>query len=192
MAQGGELENNWYCIRTNLKQEHIAAACLRMYREIEVYNPQISRRKSTIRGPVWFTESLFPCYIFARFALKDHLQHVKFTSGVANLVHFNHHYPIIPEEAIEDIRASMGHEEKIVVDPALHPGDQVEISGGCFHGMNGVVLRYRPAQERVAILMDFLGNQTQVTLSADSVVPKRDDRFGNRKTGEDQKGGDSQ
>ena len=57
----------WFCLRAQPKREHIAAACLRQNSEVEVFCPRVRFRKHTNRGPVWFVESMFPGYLFARF-----------------------------------------------------------------------------------------------------------------------------
>jgi transcriptional antiterminator RfaH len=57
----------WFCLRSQVKREHLAAACLRQYPEVEAFCPRVRFRKRTTRGPVWFVESMFPGYLFARF-----------------------------------------------------------------------------------------------------------------------------
>jgi len=56
----------WFCVRSQPKHEHIAAARLRES-GLEVFLPRIRFKKHSVRGPVWVTEALFPNYLFARF-----------------------------------------------------------------------------------------------------------------------------
>ena len=63
--------DSWFCLRAQPKREHIAAACLRQISEVEVFSPRVRFRKHTNRGPVWFVESMFPGYLFARFDYRD-------------------------------------------------------------------------------------------------------------------------
>src|SRR5436190_16836082 len=56
--------NDWICIRSHLKREHIAAANLRQIQGVEVFNPQLRLLRLTCRGRAWRVESLFPNYIF--------------------------------------------------------------------------------------------------------------------------------
>src|ERR1043165_1914121 len=75
-------EPAWFCVRTHLKNEHSAAAHLCLIPGVEVFNPRIRLLRSTRRGRVWFTESLFPNYVFARFDLESHLDKVMHTPSV--------------------------------------------------------------------------------------------------------------
>jgi transcriptional antiterminator RfaH len=167
-AEGPELA--WFCLRTQLKHEHIAASNLRLLPELEVFNPRIRYRRSTRRGPVWFTESLFPSYIFARFNWREQLRLVHHSAGVASIVHFGTRWPTIPDGVIESLKTQVGAEELRVVQGEPQVGEQVQISGGAFHGLEGIVTRLLPARMRVAVLLEFLGRQTSVEVALSQVV----------------------
>jgi transcriptional antiterminator RfaH len=160
----------WFCLRSQLKHEHIAAANLRRQGCAEAFSPRIRFKRATRRGPVWVTESLFPGYLFARFDWKESLRQVHHTAGVAGVVHFGLRWPTIPDAIIEDLRASVGQEELRVVGETLEPGEEVQISGGAFHGLQGVVTRVMPARARIGVLLEFLGRQSVVEVAADAVV----------------------
>ena len=83
----------WRCIRTHMKREHIAAAHLRQIRGVEVFNPQLRLLRLTRRGRRWSTESLFPNYLFARFALKSMLEKVRYTPAVKVVLRFGDRVP---------------------------------------------------------------------------------------------------
>src|SRR5476651_1851254 len=87
----------WFCIQTHPKHEHIAASFLNKTLGIEVFNPQLKIRRATKRGPVWFTESVFPGYVFGRFNLKNQLVKVRYCCGVTRVVQFNSVYPSVPD-----------------------------------------------------------------------------------------------
>jgi transcriptional antiterminator RfaH len=154
---------SWFCVRSRTRQEHIAAAGLRRV-GIEVMNPRIRFRRVTARGPIWVIESMFPGYVFARFNLKRSLDSVRYSFGVAGVVHFGIFWPVVPEDTIETLRTVVGEEEVRLVEPALNVGDEVEVATGAFSGFHGVVTRIMPARDRVAVLLDFLGRQTTVEL----------------------------
>ncbi len=133
-------------------------------------NPRIRYRRSTRRGPVWFTESLFPSYVFARFDWRSQLRLVHHAAGVGCVVHFGTEWPTVPDAAIADLQAAVGQEELRVVESEPRPGEEVVISGGAFHGLEALVVRLVPARARVAVLLEFLGRQTTVEVSLDAVV----------------------
>ena len=166
----------WFCVRTQPKHEHIAAAHLRQDADISVYLPRIRFKRATRRGPVWFTEALFPNYLFARFDLAASLRRVCHARGVRGVVHFGDRWPIVPEAVIEELRATVGGDEVHVVREELRPGETVQIAGGAFHGLHAVVTRVMPSRERVAVLLEFLGRQTTVELALASVVREGDGR----------------
>ena len=160
----------WFCLRSQLKHEHIAAANLRRQGCAETFSPRIRFKRATRRGAVWVTESLFPGYLFARFDWRESLRLVHHTAGVAGVVHFGARWPTVPDAVIEELRASVGLEELRVVGETLEPGEEVRISGGAFHGLQAVVSRVMPSRARVAVLLEFLGRQSVVEVASDAVV----------------------
>lgn len=165
-ANGG-LE--WFCVQAQPKHEHIGAAHLRQA-EIEVFLPRIRFKKGSVRGPVWVTEVLFPGYLFARFNWQDSLRLVHHTTGVSRVVSFGGKAPRIPDAAMSELKDSVGEKELHVIPEEFQPGEQVQISGGAFHGLTAVVTHVYPARERVRVLLDFLGRQTSVDLPTSSLV----------------------
>ena len=124
LSESQEPQLAWFCLRTQLKHEHIATANLRLLPEVMVFNPRIRYRRPTRRGPVWFTESLFPSYIFARFDWREHLRRVYHAAGVAALVHFGARWPTIPDATMAELRATVGQEEVQVVETQPEVGMQ--------------------------------------------------------------------
>jgi transcriptional antiterminator RfaH len=161
----------WFCLRSHPKREHIAAAQLRQDLEIEVFLPRIRYKRCTRFGPVWTTEALFQNYLFARFDPGACLRRVRNAHAVRGVVHFGDRYPAIPDSVIEDLRSASGPNEMCVVGDTFNPGDPVRISGGPFHGLEAIVTRAMPGQQRVALLLDFLGRQTMAELDGACLVP---------------------
>jgi transcriptional antiterminator RfaH len=150
----------WFCVRTQPKHEHIAAARLVRYAGIEVFHPRIQFRRPTRRGLVSTTESLFPSYLFVRFDLSTCLNLVQYSGGVTGVVHFGTHWPTVPGEVIDSLRQWFGDSEVRQIGSSLAVGDTVTIANGAFAGLEAVVTRIMPGRERVAVLLDFLGRQT--------------------------------
>jgi transcriptional antiterminator RfaH len=160
---------SWYCLRSQPKHEHIAAAHVREL-GFEVFLPRIRFKRSTRRGAVWFTEALFPGYFFARFCLASSLRLLHHTHGVQGVVHFGDHWPTLSEGVVAELRASLGNQPVHTIPDAPQPGENVVVSGGAFHGLTAVVSRVMPSRQRVAVLLDFLGRQTAVDLPWDALV----------------------
>jgi transcriptional antiterminator RfaH len=161
----------WYCVRTQPKHEHIVAASLRLLEDVEVFNPRIRQRRLTRRGPVWFTEALFPNYVFARFELEASLASIRYAMGVSDVVHFGGRWPTIADSEVAALQECMAGQELKTFDVEFSPGDEVTLSEPAFYGVPAVVLASLPAKKRVKVLLDILGRQTIAEVSWDSVVP---------------------
>lgn len=157
-------EPKWYCLRSQPKHEHIAAARLRQCEGLEVYCPRVKIQRSTRRGLVWFTEALFPNYLFARFEMMRWHSLVRSAQGVSGIVRFGDLVPEVPAQVLTDLRAFMGDCEMKTVSFQIAEGDDVEIVEGPFRGQTGVVTRLLPARERVKVLLEVLGGATEVDL----------------------------
>jgi transcriptional antiterminator RfaH len=166
----------WFCLRSQPKHEHIAATRLRSWESVEVFLPRIRFRRPTRRGPVWVTEALFPNYLFARFDWQKSLHLVHHSPGVSGVVHFGLRWPTIPDEVINELRTTLGKDEIHLIPMEVSPGDRVKIAGGSFHGLHAVVTQIMPGQKRVALLLDFLGQQSTVKLDLERVVKEADER----------------
>ena len=117
-----ENELAWYCLRSQPKHEHIAAASLKRLEEVEVYCPRIRFRKATRRGAVWFVEAMFPGYLIARFHFsKLHLA-VRHANGVSTILHFGSQVPRLDDQLIATLRSlCAGAENDVkVIDPEIN------------------------------------------------------------------------
>lgn len=160
----------WFCVRSQPKYEHLAAATLRRNLGLDVVSPRIRFRRATIRGPVWVTESVFPNYLFARFDRGELLREVQHSLGVAGIVHFGPFCPTVPDDVVEELRSMLGEDEIRVLEQELQPGDEIKVAGGVFHGLTAVITRVMPSKTRVTILLNFLGRQTDAEVNVSSVV----------------------
>lgn len=169
MSPENSTDARWYCLRAKPKHEHIAAAHLRLCDGVEVYCPRVRIQRSTRRGLVWFTEALFPNYLFARFEMAQWQAHVRYSQGVSGIVRFGLEYPAVPDKTLEELRNFMSDAELKTVSYVLNEGDSVEIVEGPLRGQNGVVKQLLPARERVKVLLEVLGGTNEVELRLTSV-----------------------
>jgi len=167
---------NWFCLRSQPKHEHIAAAHLKNMEGVEVFLPRVRFQRSTKKGLVWVTEALFPNYLFARFHWATALRQVQAARGVSGVVHFGDRWTVVEEAIIADLKQAFGAEELHTITTPLQPGDTVEIGEGAMRGLQAVVTRVMPARERVAVLLEFLGRQTTIEVPANFVIKEGDVR----------------
>lgn len=160
----------WYCIHTRPKCEHSAASVLRELGGVESFCPRIRFQRSTRRGKVWFVEALFPSYFFARFDASQWLRAVKHSQNVIRVVEFGGVPIQVPDENIAQLRLQMHGSEVHEVHTSIKVGDTVEVTEGPMRGLMGVVESLRSGEERVRILLDFLGRQSLVEVNADKLI----------------------
>jgi len=150
----------WYCARTQPKHEHIAAANVSRRLGLEVFHPRLRLERATRRGVVRTVEPLFPCYIFVRCELREHLSQIRYVSGISSLVHFGDRIPAVPEAVVDELRQCFETEEPMSVGDRLCAGDEVTLVEGALMGSRGLVVKVMPAKQRVQVLLDFLGRTT--------------------------------
>lgn len=151
----------WYCLRSKVKQEHVAAGSLRQLPGVEVFAPRLRFRKPTRRGPVWFVEALFPGYLFARFDWEAQAKAAQYAYGVLGIVHFGAKYAVVPDAVLAALRQSVNEHEISVVAAKLNVGDEVRVVAGPMAGLMVVVQQLLPARERVKVLLEFLGRRVE-------------------------------
>ena len=161
----------WYCLRSQPKHEHIAAAHLRILK-VNVFCPRIRFKRKTRLGIVWVTEAMFPGYLFARFELAEMHRKVSYAHGVSGIVRFADRYPAIEDEALAQLQQHTGPAELKEVSYELSQGDEVKIAEGVFTGLEAVVTQVLPAKQRVKVLMDFLGRKMEAEVEHSVVLPQ--------------------
>ncbi len=169
-------ETAWFVVHTRTKAEHIAAGMMQSMLDIPAYCPRIRFQRATARGKVWFVEALFPSYFFARFNPVTSLRAVRHAHNVLNVVEFGGVLSCVPDEVITGIQAEMNGLEIKEIQAPLQPGDAVEIAEGPMRGLHGIVHSLRRGEDRVRLLLDFLGSQNPVEVPAHILVSPRSAR----------------
>jgi transcriptional antiterminator RfaH len=169
-SQSDVSEPAWYCLRSQPKHEHIAAAHLRLLEGVTVFCPRIRFKRATRKGIVSVTEAMFPGYLFARFELAEMHRQVRYTHGVSGIVRFADRYPAIDEEALVHLRGHAGATDIKELNYDLSEGDQVQIVGDAFDGLEAVVTQVLSPKERVKVLMEFLGRKMEAEVQCCRVL----------------------
>lgn len=163
----------WFCLKSQPKREHIAAAHLRQMPEVEAFSPRLRFQRPTTRGARWFEESMFPGYLFARFQFLDRYTEVRSASGVSRIVAFGGQYATIDDSVIEMLRAKTGDSGVTVVNSEIKAGDTVRIVGGSLGGLDAVVTQVLSGRERVRLLLNFLGREVHAEVNTNAVLPAK-------------------
>ena len=73
--------------------------------------------------------------------------------------------------------ATIGQEDVRVITDEFKPGERVLIAEGALLGLRAVVTRVMPGNERVAVLMEFLGQKSHAVVSSKSLVRDGEERM---------------
>jgi transcriptional antiterminator RfaH len=161
----------WFCLRTQPKHEHIAAAALRHRLGIRCFAPRVRFPKATRRGRVWFVEAMFPGYLFAQFVFPLFHRRVEHSHAIRGIVHFGDYVATLDPQTMAALQEKTGEEEIVTLDPEIKVGQSVRIAEGPFQGLEVVVTRLLPARERVKVLLDFLGRPVETEISTPKILP---------------------
>ena len=156
---------SWYLIVTKPQSEFKAQENL-LRQGYETYLPLVQtscRRNGKI---VNLTEAFFPRYLFISLDKEtDNWSPIRSTIGVAGLVRFGGMPTVVPENMIANLKNNENEFSlQSVEKKELNQGDKVAIIDGPFEGYKAVYHKMK-STERVSVLLDIVGKNTQVTLS---------------------------
>lgn len=164
---------HWFCLKSQPKHEHIAAAHLRQLEGVEVFCPRLRFQKPTVRGVKWFHEAMFPGYLFAKFDFWKRLREVRYASGVSAVLQFGGYYATLDDNTIESLRRRTDAQQVVLLDPQIKKGDVVEIAEGALRGLEAVVTEVLSGSERVRILLNFLGREIHAETRSPRLLPPK-------------------
>jgi transcriptional antiterminator RfaH len=160
----------WYVVHTKARQEQ--PACENLLRQgYAVYLPRIKviKRIRGMQQPQ--LEPLFPRYIFLQpSSAAQSLAPVRSTLGVATIVRFGQEPAQLRNDTLQNIRtfeAQRNAAKDADISP-LQPGKRVRVADGPFAGLEGLISSV--SKQRVMVLMQLLGLDTQVSVSRDQLV----------------------
>ena len=158
-------QQNWYLVFTKVKAERKAQEHLNR-QGYSIYLPMTQKKIRRNGKYIYTTEPFFPRYMFIKLNTDtDNWSPIRSTIGVACIVRFGGVPAIVPEGLIDALRIE---EDAIglqpVVEKKLSAGEKITVIDGPFAGYQGICQQIK-GSERVAILLDIVGRNTQVVLS---------------------------
>lgn len=110
---------------------------------------------------------LFPGYLFVAFdVLRGGWRAVNSTYGITRLVSLGKEPTPVPPDLVNQLMLRCDREGKLLAPRLLEPGDEVIMTKGPFTDFVATIERVAP-QQRVYVLMELMGAQTRVAVSAD-------------------------
>lgn len=161
----------WYAALCKPRREALAEANL-VNQGYRVYLPRIATQHRRAGKWVDTVEPLFPRYLFVGAGNERHsLAPVRSTLGVSDLVRFGGQPATIPESVVESLRAKLDSSTEASARRSLFKlGAKVEFRAGPFTGLDGVC-QVEAGDDRVFVLLEFLGKINKVKVCRDWLVP---------------------
>lgn len=160
----------WYAIQTKSRQEFVAEMHLNN-QGFETFLPTVkgvSKRGDKKKQKI---EAFFPGYLFITLDLKNqNTSTIRSTKGVVQLVRHGSCVLPVPGSVISELQSLRDqHSGVIDLSETFKPGQSVVITDGAMAGM-GAVFKARSSQERVIVLLNILGAQTEASVSRHSLA----------------------
>ena len=162
IASTDDWSTGWYCLRSKPRMENVAAASLSSLEDVEVFLPRTQRQNQKIKQPV---KPLFPGYFFARFDPIKHLRNVHYARGVAYLVKREEKPVLVPAKAMIELRLLSPDGVLEIPDKPHQIGDKVKAIAGIFKGDTGNVTQLIPSRQRIKVLFEILGRDTEIEIN---------------------------
>lgn len=159
------LTRSWYLVVTKPQSEFKAKENL-LRQRYDIYLPLVQTSRRSNGKIVNHTEAFFPRYLFIHLDKQnDNWSPIRSTIGVAGLVRFGGMPAQVPDILIDKLK---NNEDEFglqsIEKKELKQGDKVEIIDGPFEGYKAIYQKMK-STERVSVLLDIVGKNTQVTLS---------------------------
>ncbi len=173
-------EKNWYVLHTysgyeKKVQQNLESRMSSMGMEeniFEILVPEQEVREEKDGEMVSKMKKAFPGYVLVQMIMSDEAWYVvRNTPGVTGFVGSHgagsKPSPLLPEE-VDDVMRSIGVNPR-KVSIALEVGQAVQITGGAFAGMEGVVEDFDEDKGKVTVLVEMFGRETDTELDYSQV-----------------------
>ncbi|HWP58301.1 MAG TPA: transcription termination/antitermination NusG family protein [Candidatus Acidoferrales bacterium] len=156
----------WYVLYSKAHKEEQAQFHLRL-KGIETFFPrlQLPGASDDRRRIV----PLFPNYLFVRVDLNREYQYVLWSPGVKRLVTFGDTPVPLDECVVDFLRQEADSQGVIKARSQLRRGQAVEIRGGPFDGLLGIIEDPPDDRGRVKVLLKLLSRQVSVKLRVEFI-----------------------
>jgi transcription elongation factor/antiterminator RfaH len=160
------LQRDWYVIYSKPHKEEQAQFHLGL-KGVESFFPRlhlpgsVEKRKRII--------PLFPNYLFARIHIPTEYHYVIWSPGVKKIVCFSETPVPIEENIVQFLQQNADARGVIEARSHLRRGQEVEVTGGPFNGLVGVIQNPPDAKGRIKILLKLLSRQITVKLGVEYI-----------------------
>ncbi len=149
----------WYVVHTKPRKEECAQFNLKL-KGVEVFLPQLLLPQSSqkCQRPT----PLFPGYLFVRIRFSEEYHYVIWTPGVKRLLSFNGSPASLGDDIVSFLMQQATPEGIITAHSNLRAGQTVQVNGGPFDGLVGIIHEPPDTKGRVKVLLSLLNRQVRV------------------------------
>tara|TARA_B100000683_G_scaffold224134_1_gene222282 strand:- start:970 stop:1497 length:528 start_codon:yes stop_codon:yes gene_type:complete len=160
----------WFVAKTRPNCEQKAQFHLQS-QGFEVYLPQLLRRISHARRTTWQPRPLFPSYLFVAMSeTQQRWRAINSTIGISHLICDDRGPVAVPRGVVDELRDTEDERGLVLTgrNVPFEKGAEVQIMSGAFADYIG---RFDGAtnDERVVILLDFMGQQVRTKVNLDVI-----------------------
>lgn len=161
-----DLQRNWFVVYSNPHKEeqaqfHLALKGVKSFFP-KLYIPAARENKGRICP-------LFPNYLFVRIHVQTESHRIVWTPGVKKIVSFGAEPIPIDDRVIQFLQQQADDTGVIRAHSKLTLGQEVEISGGPFDGLIGIIQAPPDNKGRVQILLKLLSRQVSVKFGVEFI-----------------------
>ena len=154
-------QKEWFVILSKPRREEFAQFHLRS-KGLETFFPRLMLPEFTYKSRR--IVPLFPNYLFVHADLARDYDQVRWAPGVKSFVHFGSVPAPLDDRIAEDLLTQANSDGIIAAQSDLKVGQEVQIRGGSFEGLLGVVQRTPDARGRVRLLMKLLSRRIAIEI----------------------------
>tara|TARA_B100000242_G_scaffold276602_1_gene232614 strand:- start:508 stop:1056 length:549 start_codon:yes stop_codon:yes gene_type:complete len=156
----------WYCLRSKPRMERVAYASLDSLNDVKVFLPRTRRVSKKSNLPL---KPLFPGYFFAQFDPIKNMRSVHFARGVAYVIKCKDIPVQVPSDVMVELHRLSPSGILEVPDKPHEVGDEVKAIAGLFKGDKGNVTQLIPSRQRIKVLFEILGRDTEIEIGEEDV-----------------------
>ncbi len=155
----------WFAVYSNPHREEQAQFHLGL-KGVECFFPRLRVPAGARQGRIL---PLFPNYLFVRIHVATESHLIVWTPGVKRIVSFGAEPIPIGDEVVSFLRQQADERGVIRARSKLTRGQEVEISGGPFDGLVGIIQSPPDSKGRVKVLLKLLSRQVSVKFGVESI-----------------------
>lgn len=160
------LQRNWYAVYSKPHKEEQAQFHLGL-KGVESFFPKLSLPGSAEKKKR--VVPLFPNYFFVHIYLPAEYHYVIWSPGVKRIVSFSDTPAPVEDKVIHFLQQYADDQGVIQARSQLRRGQEVEITGGPFTGLIGIIQDPPDSKGRVRILLRLLSRQLSVRLGVEFI-----------------------